>query len=111
MEINFTAISKLTLTVGNSDEMPKIKHVDLLLQVGQGLEKSAYMNSDNLPTRIGSRAATTALVHGLIANIHHAHEARYRDSAEHLRFIIAELTRGFAEVVTISEGEMDVPQR
>lgn len=44
------------------------------------------------------------LVQGLIGNIHLAHEKGFRDSAEHLRWIISELERGFIEVTNVQQS-------
>lgn len=47
-------------------------------------------------TKQGEHAATEALVQGLIANIHSAHQAGHWKSHEHLQRIIRSLEEGFA---------------
>lgn len=78
---------------------------DIRLELSNNLDAKKYLNR-GLPTPEGSRAMTTTLVAGLVANIHKAHAEGWRDSAEHLRHIIAELERGFSSVAKVYEGEM-----
>ena len=80
---------------------------DFRLEVSRHLDQSQYNDSRGLPTKAGSHALTNAFVQGLIGNIHHAHQKGYKDSAEHLRYIIAQLERGFASVADTSEGTME----
>lgn len=84
-------------------------HVEtcIRLEVSKHLDQASYNDKLGLPTKGGSHALTQAYVQGLIANIHHAHQKGYRDSAEHLRYIISELERGFAAVGYPSEGTME----
>ena len=79
-------------------------HTDFNLDVSSNLDKSQYQDKDGLPTAVGSKTLTNAFVQGLIGNIHHAHDKGFHDSAEHLRYIIAELERGFAQVTRLTES-------
>ncbi len=58
-----------------------------------------------LPTRDGSQVLSNVLIQGLVANIHMAHEKGFRDSAEHLRWIISELERGFVTVANVEQSK------
>jgi hypothetical protein len=49
---------------------------------------------------------TQCFIRGLIGCIHIAHENGYRDSAENFRYILDELTKGFAAVVKVEPGYM-----
>lgn len=69
------------------------------LQVSDNLDKSSYFEKPNVFNKRGSYAFTDASIDGLISNIHVAHQKGWRDSAEHLRFIIQELTDGFTRVM------------
>lgn len=53
---------------------------------------------------IFGKTLSNVLVQGLIGNIHLAHEKGFRDSAEHLRWIISELERGFIEVTNVQQS-------
>lgn len=70
------------------------------------MKQDEYNDRRGLPTKAGSHALTNAFVQGLVGNIHHAHQKGFKDSAEHLRYIIAELERGFINVATTQEGTM-----
>lgn len=83
------------------DGKPKLKGVEINLCLPPGLDESGYYEGDH-PNSLGVQAITSTLVQGLVANIHGAHQHGTRDSAEHLRYIISELERGFAARVTVS---------
>ena len=70
------------------------KHVE----VDEPLDESKYINDGDVLTKDGSQALTQCFVQGLIGNIHFAHQSGYRNDAEHLRYIISELERGFASI-------------
>ena len=42
---------------------------------------------------------------GLVGNIHNGHSQKHWDSAEHLRYIISELERGFVQVTHLKKSE------
>lgn len=104
MEFSFEALVKLDLehTPGSSNS----KHVgtSFRLDVGKPLDESKYLDKDTLPTKDGAQVLSNVLVQGLVANIHYAHDNGFRDSAEHLRWIISELEKGFAMVATGSKS-------
>lgn len=99
----------VTVTADYEQGGTKSTHVatDFRLEVSKHLAQAQYNDRRGLPTKGGSHALTQAFVQGLVGNIHHAHQKGYRDSAEHLRYIIAELERGFINVATAGEGTMD----
>ncbi len=101
-EIEGKCVLKLKHTKGEA----KSKHLETKfnLYLSDNLDKSQYLDKEDLPTANGSKTLTNVFVQGLIGNIHHAHEKGYWDSAEHLRYIIAELERGFIEVTNIDKS-------
>lgn len=105
MRFSFTSVTRLTLE--HKPGMTKSEHVstDLFLDVSSGLDKKTYIDSNDLPTEKGSEMVTQTLIQGLVANIHKAHHEKWRDSAEHLRYVISELERGFASVATVKTGK------
>lgn len=104
---SFTAISQIELS--HDKGAPKSKHVatNIRLEVSDNLDRSRYMDKELRPTEEGSRALTQTLLSGLAANIHNMHQKGWRDSAEHLRYVISELERQFIEVANVSNGVMD----
>lgn len=105
MEFTFEAVVRLTLE--NKEGSNKSKHVatDFFLEVDEPLDRKEYLDKDNLPTKAGSHALSNVLIQGLVGNIHFAHDSGFKDSAEHLRWIISELERGFVSVVTVTQSK------
>lgn len=104
MEFSFEA--KVVLTLEHKKEMTTSKHVatDFNLEVSDNLVRSQYLDKEDLPTEAGSKVLSNVLVQGLVGNIHLAHENGFRDSAEHLRWIISELERGFITVANVEQS-------
>jgi len=104
MEFNFEV--KTVLTLEHKKGQSKSNHVktDFNLYPSKNLDKKQYINLAGLPTKSGSLVITNVLVQGLIGNIHLAHESGFRDSAEHLRYIISELERGFVVVADVTKS-------
>lgn len=104
--MEFELEGRCVIKLEHVEGMSKSQHINtkLNLEVSDNLDKSQYFDDSDLPNSDGSKALTQVFVQGLIGNIHHAHEKGYWDSAEHIRYIIAELGRGFIEVPNISEG-------
>jgi hypothetical protein len=104
MEFSFEA--KVVLTLEHKKEMTTSKHVatDFNLGVSDNLVRHQYLDKEDLPTEAGSKVLSNVLVQGLVGNIHLAHEKGFRDSAEHLRWIISELERGFITVANVEQS-------
>jgi hypothetical protein len=105
MEFNFEAKVVLTLEYKKGASTSTHVATSFNLIVPPPLDKSVYLDAHDLPTKEGSNALTNTLVQGLVGNIHLAHDNGYRDSAEHLRYIIAELEKGFAAVAHTKTGK------
>ena len=86
--------------------MATSKHVatDFNLEVIGELDRKQYLDKEDLPTEAGSKVLSNVLVQGLVGKIHMAHEKGFRDSAEHLRWIISELERGFVTVANVEQS-------
>jgi len=104
MEFSFEA--KVVLKLEHKKGMSTSKHVatDFNLEVSKNLSKSQYLDSEDLPNSAGSKVLSNVLIQGLVGNIHMAHEKGFRDSAEHLRWIISELERGFVAVTNVESS-------
>jgi len=106
MTASFTGISKVTLEPNPDGKSSRHIATDFRLEVSKNQEKKIFLDFNDRPKKEGIKPLTIAFIHGLVGNIHLAHEKGWWDSAEHLRYIIDELTRGFASVAKTSEGEM-----
>lgn len=99
MEFKFGASVNLTLEYKEGWNKSKLKSAQLLLRVGDGLERKMYLDNEEMPTKEGTKVLSNALIQGLVGNIHYAHQYGFRDSAEHLRWVISELEKGFVNNV------------
>lgn len=106
--MRYTVTGIVKVTAEHNPGMTSSRHIatDFRLEVSKHLKQDEYNDKRGLPTKAGCHALTNAFVHGLIGNIHAAHQKGFRDSAEHLRYIIKQLEDGFASVATASEGTM-----
>ena len=104
MEASFTKVSKITLEPNPDGKSSKHIATDFYLEVSKNQEKKMFLDFNGRPKEGGIKPLTQAFVQGLVGNIHFAHEKGWWDSAAHLRYIIDELTRGFAHVAKTSEG-------
>lgn len=98
MKFTFTAGAILTLDHKEGETTSTMDEVSIYLDLSKNLQRRKYFDERNVPTRAGVDAITHSFVAGLIGNIQSAHEEKIRDSAEHLRHIIAELEKGFVIV-------------
>ena len=105
MKFGFTAIARLVLDHVPGSSNSQHVQTDLRLELEGPLNKKMYLDKE-LPTVDGARSLTTAMVSGLVANIHNCHQKGWIDSAKHLRTIIAELERGFASPAAVTDNYM-----
>jgi hypothetical protein len=98
--MKFSFEAKVVLTLEHKKGMETSKHVatDFNLEVVGELDRKQYLDKEDLPTEAGSKVLSNVLVQGLVGNIHMAHEKGFRNSSEHLRWIISELERGFVAI-------------
>ena len=104
MEFSFEV--KVVLMLEHKPGISTSKHVatDFNLYVSKELDINKYLDKESLPNKDGSNAISNVLIQGLVANIHMAHEKGFRDSADHLRWIISELERGFVQVTNVEKS-------
>lgn len=98
MKVQLKSICVLELESSEGAKTSKHISTNFNLDVSKNMDRSKYFDKDGLPNAEGSKALTQVFMAGLIANIHNAHNNKFRDSAEHLRYIISELERGFIQV-------------
>jgi hypothetical protein len=90
---------RCVLQMAHEKGMTTSKHVQtkINLDCSKNLNRSQYLDKEDLPTADGAKVLTNVFVQGLVANIHSAHQKGYWNDAEHIRYIISELERGFVE--------------
>jgi hypothetical protein len=102
--MEFKLEGKSIITLGYKDSnKSSLKHTDINLEIPKELDEEMYFDKEGLPNKNGIKALSQCFIQGLVANIHHGHNKGYWDSAEHLRYIIKEIERGFIENVDISK--------
>lgn len=103
---SFTGTCKLTLSYEKGATTSQHETTDIRLDVSDNQKNGNLIGIDDLPTKEGVKPLTQCFIQGLVANIHASHEKGYWNDAEHLRYIITELQRGFVEISNISESTM-----
>lgn len=106
MQFTITGTVKVTADYVKGAAYSRHISTDFRLDVSKHLDQQQYNDKRGLPTKMGSHALTNAFVQGLIGNIHHAHQKGYKNDAEHLRYIIEQLERGFIAIAETGEGTM-----
>lgn len=99
--------SVLTLEHKKGDKTSSYVKTDFNLEVSKELDRNQYLDKEDFPTAVGSKALTQAFVQGLVGNIHHAHQKGHWNDAEHIRYIIAELKRGFVQIADTFPSTFD----
>lgn len=100
-EVTFKAISIIKLKLGSTGK-PALKDNTVQLELSANLDRNGYFLPAGPPNGAGVKALTNALIYGINSNIQYAHGAKIWDSADHLRWVIAELDRAFVEVTKIN---------
>jgi len=103
MEFTFEALVRLTMDHEEGQERSTHVATEFLLEPQEPLNRSVYLDEDELPNEQGSIVLSNVLVQGLVGNIHLAHNNGWRDSAEHLRWIISELEKGFVAIANVEK--------
>ena len=106
MEFKIEGRSVVTLEHNKGDKKSKHIQTDFNLDVSGGLDRSMYLEND-LPTAVGTKALTIAFVQGLVGNIHHGHQKGYWNDAEHIRYVIEELKKGFVKIADTFPSTFD----
>lgn len=98
---------KVTLEHTDGKAMSEFIRSDIYLDFIGPIDRKKYFNPDELPNGDGCKCLTIAFVSAIANNIHYAHEKGYRDSAEHLRYVIAKLEDQFIQVPKIDTGNFN----
>jgi len=107
-KVYFTAIAQLVLEVNPITNKFVPEETNIRIDCSPEIDESRYLSEKTVFTKEGSNIATIAFCQALIGNIHIAHENGFRDSAEHLRYIIETITKGFAAVPQIEIQEKEI---
>lgn len=96
------------ITVDFNQGKMMLQETDLQLGVSDNINSNDLFDENDFPNKKGCELLTTALIAGLNGNIHMAHHCGYRDSAEHLRFVITQLEEMFVLNPVIEYAEKEV---
>jgi len=100
MEVKLQAIAQITLEHKKGGTTRLIEaRTDLLEPNGL----IGYRDEDGQLNKDGVKALSQTLIQALNCNIQGAHQKGIRDSAEHIRWVIDELSRAFGHVVYLKE--------
>lgn len=105
MQCKIEAIAALTLEPNEDKTGSTLTRTEFALELSDNMIRSEYLDKDGQPTKLGIHAITSCFIQGLVGSIHYAHQNGMRDSAEHLRYIIKDLERGFVRPVEIEHGK------
>lgn len=106
MQAIIEATSQITVDI--TKDFVTLKGTDLHLGISENINDNDFFDEKGYPNKQGYEMLTTAFLAGLNGNIHIAHQQGYRDSAEHLRYIIAQLEEMFILIPTIEYAEKEV---
>lgn len=95
-EYTFAVAAKVTAEANTKTGQSRMINCDVQLFADPEIEAGWRRKKDQVVNEAGLKAQTQGLVQGLVANIHWGHQMGYWDSAEHLRYVIEHLERGFA---------------
>jgi hypothetical protein len=105
MKFHIEAKALIYLERNAHDKMSKHLETQISLAHSKNIPESEMYENGELSAN-AAKSLTVAFVQGLVCNIHNAHNNKTWDSAEHLRFIIKELERGFAaQVITTKHDQ------
>jgi hypothetical protein len=104
MEFEIEGRCVVTLDYSESDATSTHVSTDFNLDISKNVERKNFFDKEDLLTADGSKALSQCFIQGLIGNIHYAHQKGIWDSAEHMRYIISELERGFVIQANVSQS-------
>lgn len=104
MEYEIEVKSKCMYRWNQGDTTSQMLSSKLHLVIAPPLDASKYFMSPGMPSKDGSMMITANLVAAISGNIHYAHQNGFRDSAEHLLWVITELEKLFVEQHNIKRG-------
>lgn len=107
--MKFSFEGKVVLTLEHKKGWDSPTHVatNFNLYIDEKLDRDLYFDEEGYPNRDGLDVLSNVLVQGVLGNIHAAHQNGLRDSAEHLRWVISELERGFVAQVNVIKSRFE----
>lgn len=106
MTATFAAYVKMELEHTPGTNRSAVQVVKFTLLPGPEVDKSAYLGANDQPTEDGVRILAALFTHGVLANLHYAHQNGLWDSAEHVRKVLKMIETGFVHQVE-SYTDMD----
>lgn len=93
----FTGISKIGVQYETGHKTSHLAETSIRLEISKNLNKEMYLQRD-LPAKEGIMPLTQAFVQGIIANIKMAHKKGWWTEADHMKYVVDELSRAFVSV-------------
>ncbi len=106
MQAIIEVVSQITVDIVDDEFM--LQGTDVSLGMSPNMDIKQYFDEKDYPNKDGCEVISRTLIAGLSGNIFMAHECGYRDSAEHLRFVISQLEEMFVLNPTIFYAEKEV---
>lgn len=94
MEYRFIVTSEVTAVADMKKGRSTIKETKVFLDCSDENAR-VWKDKKGVVNGTGLKVQTLGLIQGLVTNIHVGHQLGTWDSAEHLRYIIKELEKGF----------------
>lgn len=105
VKFEYTVAARLQMECDTEKGKSRLMACDTQIFAHESIEKD-WLNDEGLPNKEGMRAQTMGFVQGIVSNIHASHQLGYIDSAEHLRYVISEIERGFAKAnIEVRKGK------
>ncbi len=93
--MRFDLEGRCVITFDHKEGDKTSKHIatDFSLEVSPTIDRSIFIDKDEIPTIAGAKALTQCFIQGLIGNISFCNEKGIWDISEHLNYIVEELEK------------------
>jgi hypothetical protein len=106
MKVKMSGLVFMTLEMKPNGK-PSLRECEAELHLSDKLDESAYRHEDGSLNRTGLQALTQCFIQGINANIQSAHQTGDWDSAEHLRWVIAQLEKSFIQPAQVIHPKIE----
>lgn len=104
---HYAVVSKITMEHEKGAKGSTLQSCDLRFEVSNNLDKSFYLDADDLPKKEAIKPITATLIMALASNIKYGHSMGWWNENDHVRHAIDELTRAFASVAEVQKSTME----
>lgn len=101
--MTFEIIGNAVLTLEHTQGEKTSKHVTTQynLDVSPNVDRSCFLDAEELPTKAGVKALTQVFIQALIGNVHYADQKGYWTKEEHEKYILDEIAKGMCREATV----------